>query len=109
MLNLPRLFEAKPVMMRAFQAAKSQLESTNKHGDDYVSKAEFKFLLQYLRQYYEYWVAFNRIDSDSDRRVSKEEFTKAVPTIKKWGIKITDPSKTFAEIDTDKGGMILFV
>ena len=25
-----------------------------------------------------------------------------------WGIKITDPAKTFAEIDTDKGGMILF-
>lgn len=25
-----------------------------------------------------------------------------------WGIKITDPAKTFAEIDTDQGGMIRF-
>jgi Ca2+-binding EF-hand superfamily protein len=61
-----------------------------------------------LRQYYEYWVAFNRIDTDSDRRICKGEFTKAVPTIKKWGINITNPSQTFAEIDTDKAGMILF-
>jgi hypothetical protein len=40
--------------------------------------------------------------------VSKEEFAKAVPIMENWGIKITDPAKTFAEIDTDKGGMILF-
>jgi Ca2+-binding EF-hand superfamily protein len=61
-----------------------------------------------LRQYYEYWIAFNRIDSDSDRRISKDEFTKALPTIKKWGLTIPNPSQTFAEIDTDKAGMILF-
>ena len=85
-IQIPTLFNLKPVLMRAFQAAKGKLKSKTKHGDDYVSKAEFRYLLLYLRQYYEYWVAFDRIDDDDDRRVSIEEFTKAVPMIKKWGI-----------------------
>ena len=58
-LNLPQLFNLKPVLMRAFQAAKNKLPSKNPHGDDYVSRAEFRYLLMYLRQYYEYWVAFD--------------------------------------------------
>lgn len=94
--------------MRAFQTAKTKLKATTKYGDDYVSRAEFRYLLQYLRQYYEYWVAFSRIDTNFDRRVSKAEFSKAVPIMEKWGIKITDPAKSFGEIDTDNGGMILF-
>ncbi len=31
-LNLPPLFNLKPVIMRAFEAAKNKLKSTNKHG-----------------------------------------------------------------------------
>jgi hypothetical protein len=50
--KIPILFNLKPVMMRAYQSAKNKLKSKNQHGDDYVSKAEFKYLLRYLRQYY---------------------------------------------------------
>ena len=35
----------------------------------------------YLRQYYEYWVAFDEIDKNDDRRISFEEFSKAIPTL----------------------------
>lgn len=80
-LNLPQLFDLKPVLMRAFQAAKKKLPSKNKYGDDYVSRAEFRYLLMYLRQYYEYWVAFDEIDKDDDRRISYEEFCKAKSTM----------------------------
>ena len=69
-IQLPLLFDLKPVVMRAFQAAKNKLVSKNAHGDDYVSRAEFRYLLMYLRQYYEYWVAFDEIDTDDDRRIS---------------------------------------
>jgi hypothetical protein len=51
-LQLPKLFELKPVLIRAFNAAKKQLKASSPHGDDYVSKAEFRFILMYLRQYY---------------------------------------------------------
>lgn len=69
-VKLPTLFALKPVIIRAFNAAKNKLKATNPHGDDYVSKAEFKFLILYLRQYYEYWQAFDVIDSSNDRRVT---------------------------------------
>ena len=38
-VQLPALFELKPVLMRAFQASKQKLKSNNEHGDDYVSRA----------------------------------------------------------------------
>ena len=64
--------------------------------------------MQYLRQYYEYWVAFDSIDDDDDRRVSYEEFEKAMPAMEKWNIK-GDPKELFSEADADGKGMILFI
>lgn len=69
-LQLPNLFTLKPVLMRAFQSAKNKLKAKSTHGDDYVSKAEFRFLLMFLRQYYEYWVAFDEIDKNDDRKIT---------------------------------------
>ena len=94
-IQLPILFKLKPVIIRAFQVAKRALKSKNSHGDDYVSKAEFKYLLLYLRQYYEYWSAFDAIDTSDDRRISIQEFKVAAPILGKWGIKITDPDQAF--------------
>lgn len=86
-LQLPALFNLKPVLMRAYQSAKNKLPAKNPHGADYVSRAEFRYVLMYLRQYYEYWVAFDEIDSNDDRKISLEEFTKAASTMERWGIK----------------------
>ncbi len=86
-IKIPILFDLKPVLMRAYQAAKNKLPAKNKHGDDYVSRAEFRYLLMYLRQYYEYWVAFDEIDKNDDRRITFEEFSQAKPTLERWGIK----------------------
>ena len=49
-VRLPTLFSLKPVLMRAFNAAKNKVKSKHAYGDDYVSKAEFRFLLKFLRQ-----------------------------------------------------------
>ena len=56
--------------MRAFTAAKTKVKSVSKYGDDYITFPEFRWLLKYLRMYYELWVAFDRIDTSNDRRVS---------------------------------------
>lgn len=90
-LNLPQLFDLKPVIMRAFTAAKNACPSKSKKGSEYVEAKEYRLLLKYLRQYYEYWVAFDRIDTDGDRRITFIEFSKAIPMMQKWGIKITNP------------------
>ena len=81
MIHIPILFDLKPVLMRAFQAAKNKLPAKNIHGSDYVSRAEFRYLLMYLRQYYEYWVAFDEIDKNDDRRITFDEFSKAIPRL----------------------------
>lgn len=107
-LQLPELFELKPVLIRAFNAAKTQLKASTSHGDDYVSKAEFKYLIKYLKEYTNYWVVFNEIDTSKDRRISLEEFEKAVPALKEQGVNIPDGKQAFKEIDTNNGGMILF-
>ena len=107
-IRIPELFDTKPVIIRAFNAAKTALKASSKYGDDYVSKAEFKYLLRYLRQYYEYWIMFDTIDTSDDRRVSVKEFALAVPWLNKWGVEVADPEATFKEIDTNGGGMILF-
>ena len=38
-IQLFELFALKPVLIRAFTAAKNKLKAKNAHGDDYVSKA----------------------------------------------------------------------
>lgn len=68
-IQLPVLFELKPVLMRAFQAAKTKMPAKSKYSDDYITRGEYRWLLKYLRVYYEYWVAFDRIDLDDDRRL----------------------------------------
>ena len=107
-VNLPELFKLKPVLLRAFNAAKTKLKSKTTHGDDYVTKGEFKYVLLYLRQYYEYWVAFDTIDTNDDRRVTLQEFKQAKGVLQKWGIDMSNPEKMFKEADRDGGGMILF-
>ena len=76
-LRLPALFALKPVLIRAFYAAKDKVKSSKSYADDYISRGEFRILLKFLRQYYEYWVAFQRVDTDQDRRISYKEFLNA--------------------------------
>jgi len=73
-LQLPILFKTKPVILRAFTAAKNKVKGNKSHDKDFVSKSEYRYLLKYLRQYYEYWVAFDLIDLDGDKKLSYQEF-----------------------------------
>ena len=111
-VQLPALFELKPVLIRAFTAAKNKVKSKVKksyNDDDYVSKGEFRVLLKYLRSYFEIWVAFDRIDTGDDRRINHSEFIAAKPLLENWGIDMSNPEKKWREADRDGGGQILFI
>ena len=101
------LFSAKPVIGRAFAAAKNLGGGNNA---DYVEKSEFRLLLVYLRQYFELYVAYNRLDSSDDRRLSLPEFRSGVELLSTWGIDIPEGEveAEFRRIDTNGGGVILF-
>ena len=43
-----------------------------------------------------------------DDRLTYEEFKSAIPTMKKWGLKIDDPREQFDIIDVNGGGYLLF-
>lgn len=107
-IRLPAIFDLKPVIIRAFNAAKRKLKATNPHGDDYVSRAEYKYLVLYLKQYYNYWQLFDAVDTSNDRRINLQEFKGAIPLLTKWGVKIENPQTSFNQIDKNHGGFILF-
>merc|ERR1712106_459395 len=73
-LNLGDLFDCRPAINRAFHYSRSVSKSTKKQDDDYLEFREFRFFLQALRQFFEYYQAFSRLYSGQDGRVSKEEF-----------------------------------
>ena len=98
----------KPVLIRAFTSAKNKMKSKSKYSDDYITRGEYRWLLMYLRIYYEYWVAFDRVDTDDDRRIDFNEFEKAQATMKQWGINITNIEVTWKEVDKNGGGKVLF-
>ena len=110
-LGLYEIFDAKKVVMRAFQAAKGANDKKNKkgsHGPDFIERCEFRLLFVYLRQYFEIWQMFDEVDSSDDWRVDFEEFKAALPKIESWGVKITNPEAEFKAIDKNGGGMLLF-
>ena len=107
-LKIDELFDAKPAIMSAFQIAKNCTKSKRgEAGDDYIEWKEFRFFLLSLRQYFEYYEAFNRVDQSADGRISLVEFKDAQAKIEVWVGKI-DPEAEFKKIDTNGGGYILF-
>ena len=78
--------------------------------DDYVELDEFRLLLIYLRQYFELYVAFSRLDSSFDGKVTLNEFRKGLDMMAAWGVHVPHDSveTEFESIDVNGGGHILF-
>ena len=90
-IAVDELFDAIPAINRSFHHCKNVATNPNEHGDDYIEFREFRLLLQTLRQFFEYYQAFDRwvltsrkedieftisrVDTGDDDRISKEEFT----------------------------------
>ena len=107
-LALPQIFTLKKVLIRAFNAAKDIIKGKSKQSKDYVEWLEFRYILIFLRQYFEYYVMFCRVDTSDDFKLDAKEFKKAIPTLEKWGAKIVDPATEFKKIDKNNSGSIMF-
>lgn len=104
------LFDCKKAINRAFHFSKDASQAEDKYGPEYLEFREFRLFLQTLRQFFEYYQAFARIDTGDDNRVSKEEFTSEAikNAIEKWVGPIEDMEAEFDSIDTNGGGQVLF-
>ena len=80
-IKLDQLYEAKPVIMRAFQFAKNAMPGKSKYGADYIEKKEFRIFLVALRQRFEYHHAFKQIDAGGDGKINLQEFLAAKAVI----------------------------
>ena len=59
-IAVDELFDAIPAINRSFHHVKAVSKSDNPHGDDFIEFPEFRLFLQTLRQFFEYYEAFNR-------------------------------------------------
>ncbi len=107
-LKLPVLFKIKPVLKMAFNSTKRGQKTRDIFLKDYLEKGLFRRFLLYLRQYYEYWVAFDQIDLDGDRTLSIIEFKVAKDVLERWGIDMSDSAEQWKELDADQSGTVSF-
>ena len=108
-LDLPDVLRNKGPIKLAFDAAADYYSrnGVNKN-DNLIEWMEFRIFLVYLRQYFEYWVMFQKVDSSGDHRISLDEFKNAVPKMKEWGVEIDNPEREFNNIDVSGEGTVTF-
>jgi Ca2+-binding EF-hand superfamily protein len=105
------MFSAKPAIAAAFHAARKSGGGEQQGSDgDYIQKKEFRQLFVCLRQYYELYAMFNRLDTSDDRRIDLGEFKEGAKMVASWGVTLPEEQmdSEFAAIDTDGGGKLLF-
>eukprot|EP00416_Gambierdiscus_australes_P022039 CAMPEP_0171063322 /NCGR_PEP_ID=MMETSP0766_2-20121228/5582_1 /TAXON_ID=439317 /ORGANISM="Gambierdiscus australes, Strain CAWD 149" /LENGTH=533 /DNA_ID=CAMNT_0011519207 /DNA_START=69 /DNA_END=1670 /DNA_ORIENTATION=+ len=111
----------KPVINRAFHAARDIVPSVGSISPHYVDFHEFRYFLIYLQHYLELFLVFCACDSTkvrgrySDRRMSYPEFERAIPRLVEWGLEedverviMKHPQAVFRVIDDNGGGVVLF-
>ena len=91
-------------LMRAYKKAD---EKGSKQYEGLITRKEFVYFLHYVKVYNDLWKKFDVIDSSDDKRVELHEFIKGQSEL---GLNLTPDQckKVFSEIDTNKGGYILF-
>ena len=106
-IQLEVLFDSPKVLMRAFQKSKNAVGSNKTYGDDYIERKELRYILKYLRRYFEYWVAYARLSADNDV-LNLDEFVANIGEVEKWNVEFDDPEALFKQIDKNGKGKILF-
>jgi len=120
-LNIKGVRIMKPVINRAFHAARDIVPSVGTISPHYVDLHEFRYFLLYLMHYLDMFLVFCACDSTkvrgkySDRRMSYPEFERAIPMLLDWGLEDdvervvqAHPQAVFQVIDDNGGGVVLF-
>ena len=110
-LNLPEILRKKDIIKLAFEAA---IDKYTRHGvskeDNLLEWMEFRIFLKYLRLYFEYWEMFEKVNRTREPKITLEEFKKAIPRMKEWGVEIkeNEAEKEFNNIKEDNKDTISF-
>lgn len=114
-LRITGVKDMKPVINRAFHAARDIVPAVGAISPHYIDFHEFRYFLVYLSHYLELFLIFCACDDGADRRMSYDEFQRAIPKLLEWGLephiaKVVKarPDLVFQSIDADGGGVVLF-
>mmetsp|Transcript_944 Transcript_944/g.2098 ORF Transcript_944/g.2098 Transcript_944/m.2098 type:complete len:459 (-) Transcript_944:146-1522(-) len=121
-LHIEGLKSMKPVINRAFHAARDIVPPVGDFSPYYIDFHEFRYFLIYLKHYLDLFMIFSKLDVKdagdgrySDRRISIKEFKAGVPILLRWGLEPSvaskiesDPEGVFADLDDNGGGVVLF-
>eukprot|EP00854_Cymbomonas_tetramitiformis_P017787 gene17787-21184_t len=90
----------KPALIRAYYAS-----DKNKSG--FISKHEFRTMIANVIYFNQVWEKFEEIDSDHDRRLSRDEWLQGCSVV---GVNSTrsEAGAKYDEIDENNGGTVLF-
>ena len=74
-----------------------------------VTKSEFRFLLQYICEFYQYQIAFEHLDTGADGKIAYEEFIQAKTQMVKWGVDMRDSQAAWKSCDFTEDGRVDFM
>lgn len=75
---------------------------------DFIDKTEYRHLLKYIKQFYDYYMLFDKTDPDSSKHITISEFVAQADTLQLWGIDMTVPEMHWHELDPSHQNPILF-
>ena len=110
-LKLPNVVKKKGPLKLAFDAACDKYEKYGiKKEDNLIEWMEFRIFLVYLRQFFEYWIMFEKIDSSGEHLINFKEFKNSIPLMRNWGLdfKESEVEKEFKSISKNDGVTITF-
>ena len=64
------------------EAEKKHRSAVKDNDEKIINYREFRAVLIYLRQHFEFWCVFDQIDSSHNHRIDYAEFLKALRTLK---------------------------
>ncbi len=102
------VFYAKKATLLAFKKSKNTIKTSRNKGEDYLEIEELKTFFTNLRQYFEYFYMFKKIDVNNDNRIDVFEFKNAEKLINSWGCIMENSEKEFKDMDPNGGEYILF-
>lgn len=80
--DIPEIMQRDSVINRAFNIARTKVKSgkdkkARTRNDEFVTWSEYRYLLQYICEYYQYQIVFEHIDTGDDNKIAYEEFIQA--------------------------------
>ena len=78
-MKLPNAVRKKGPLKLAFDASCDKYERYGiKKEDNLIEWMEFRIFLVYLRQFFEYWIIFEKIDSSGEHLINFKEFKNSI-------------------------------